>query len=64
MNKLITSILDWFKKRRVLPRWRLIGILSFAVLFGMALTTAVEDGDFVLPLFIIFCGLGFAYDRN
>ena len=57
-------MLDWFKKKRVLPRWRLIGILSFAVLFGMTLTTAMEDADFKLPLFIIFCGLGFAYDRD
>ena len=57
-------MIDWFKKRRVLPRWRLIGILSFAVLFGMTLTTSMEDGDFALPLFIVFCGLGFAYDRD
>ena len=57
-------MIDWFKKRRVLPRWRLIGILSFAVLFGMTLTTSMEDSDFALPLFIVFCGLGFAYDRD
>jgi len=57
-------MIDWFKKKRVLPRWRLIGILSFAVLFGMTLTTAMENGDFKLPLFIVFCGLGFAYDRH
>ena len=57
-------MIDWFKKKRVLLRWRLIGILSFAVLFGMTLTTAIEDSDFALPLFIVFCGLGFAYDRK
>ena len=39
-------------------------LLSFAVLFGMTLTTAIEDSDFALPLFIVFCGLGFAYDRK
>ena len=57
-------MIDWFKKKRVLLRWRLIGILSFAVLFGMTLTNAMEDSDFTLPLFIVFCGLGFSYERK
>jgi len=57
-------MIDWFKKKRVLLRWRLIGILLFAVLFGMTLATAIEGSNFALPLFIVFCGLGFAYDRK
>ena len=36
--------MEWFKKKRVLPRWRLMGILFFAIVFGFTLALALMKG--------------------
>ena len=56
-------MIDWFKKRRFLPRWKLIVILMFAVLFGMTLQGSMESGNYGFPIAVFFCGIGFTYDR-
>ena len=56
-------MIDWFKKRRVLPRWKLIGILMFAVLFGMTLQGSMESGNYGFSIAVFVCGIGFTYDR-
>tara|TARA_Y100001970_G_C13714744_1_gene593689 strand:- start:391 stop:567 length:177 start_codon:yes stop_codon:yes gene_type:complete len=55
-------MLNWFKKKRVLPRWRLIGILMIAILFGMTLQISMESGSYGYAILVALCGLGFAYD--
>ena len=55
-------MLDWFKKKRVLPRWRLIGILVIAILFGMTLQNSMDSGIYQYAILVAFFGLGFAYD--
>ena len=54
---------DWLKKRRVLPRWKLIGILMFAVLFGRTLEGSMESGNYGFPIAVFIFGIGFTYDR-
>ena len=56
-------MIDWFKKRRVLPRWKLMGILTFAMLFGTTLQKSMESGNYGFPIAVFFFGVGFAYDR-
>ena len=57
--------MEWFKKKRVLPRWRLIGILFFATAFGFTLAlTSMQDGEWYPPFLIALCGVGFAYDKS
>jgi len=53
---------NWFKKKRVLQRWRLIGILMIAILFGMTLQLSLENGNYEYVIIVALCGLGFAYD--
>tara|TARA_B100002052_G_scaffold212298_1_gene194179 strand:- start:43 stop:216 length:174 start_codon:yes stop_codon:yes gene_type:complete len=55
-------MIDWFKKKRVLPRWRLLGILMIAILFGMTLQISMESGSYEYAILVALCGLGFAYD--
>ena len=55
-------MLNWFKKKRVLPRWKLIGILMIAILFGMTLQLSLGSGSYEYAIFVALCGLGFAYD--
>ena len=55
-------MLDWFKKKRVLPRWRLIGILMIAILFGMTLQISFVSGSYEYAILVALCGLGFVYD--
>jgi len=55
-------MIDWFKKRRMLPRWRLMGILMFAILFGMTLQNSIDSGSYGYAILIAFFGLMFAYD--
>tara|TARA_A100001037_G_C14681295_1_gene427434 strand:+ start:70 stop:246 length:177 start_codon:yes stop_codon:yes gene_type:complete len=55
-------MLNWFKKKRVLPRWRLLGILMIAILFGMTLQISMESGSYEYAILVALCGLGFAYD--
>ena len=55
-------MIDWFKKRRILPRWRLMGILMFAILFGMTLQSLIDSGSYRYAIIVALCGLGFAYD--
>ena len=55
-------MLNWFKKKRVLPRWRLIGILMIAILLGMTLQLSLENGNYEYVILVAPCGLGFAYD--
>jgi hypothetical protein len=55
-------MLNWFKKKRVLPRWRLLGILMIAILFGMTLQLSLGSGSYEYAILVALCGLGFAYD--
>ena len=55
-------MLNWFKKKRVLPRWRLIGILMIAILFGMTLQLSLGSGSYEYAILVALCGFGFAYD--
>ena len=55
-------MIDWFKKRRMLLRWRLMGILMFAILFGMTLQNSIDGGTYGYAIIVALCGLGFAYD--
>jgi len=55
-------VIDWFKKRRMLPRWRLMGILMFAILFGMTLQNSIDSGSYGYAILVAFFGLMFAYD--
>ena len=55
-------MLNWFKKKRVLPKWRLIGILMIAILFGMTLQLSLGSGSYEYAILVALCGLGFAYD--
>jgi hypothetical protein len=56
--------MEWFKKKRVLPRWRLMGILFFAIGFGFTLALSMQDGERYPPFLIALCGVGFAYDKS
>jgi len=56
--------MEWFKKKRVLPRWRLMGILFFAIGFGFTLALAMQDGEWYPPFLIALCGVGFAYEKS
>ena len=55
-------MLNWFKKKRVLPRWRLIGILMIAILFGMTLQNSMDSGSYEYAVLVALFGLLFAYD--
>ena len=55
-------MIDWFKKRRMLPRWRLMGILMFAILFGMTLQSSIDSGSYRYAILVAFFGLMIAYD--
>ena len=55
-------MLNWFKKKRVLPRWRLIGILMIAILFGMTLQNSMDSESYEYAVLVAFFGLLFAYD--
>ena len=55
-------MLDWFKKKRILPRWRLMSVLMFAILFGMTLQNSMESGSYEYAILVALFGLGFAYD--
>ena len=55
-------MLDWFKKKRILPRWRLMSMLMFAILFGMTLQNSMDSGSYEYAIIVALFGLGFAYD--
>ena len=55
-------MIDWFKKRRILPRWRLMGILMFAILFGMTLQNSIDGGTYGYAIIVAFFCIMFAYD--
>ena len=55
-------MIEWFKKRRMLPRWKLMGILMFAILFGMTLQNSIDSGSYGYAILVAFFGLMFAYD--
>jgi len=55
-------MIDWFKKRRMLPRWKLLGILIIAILFGMTLQNSIDSGNYRYAVIVALFGLGFAYD--
>ena len=55
-------MIDWFRKRKTLPRWRLMGILIIAILFGMTLQNSIDGGTYGYAIIVALCGLGFAYD--
>jgi len=55
-------MLDWFKKKRILPRWRLMSVLMFAILFGMTLQNSMDSGSYEYVIIVALFGLGFAYD--
>ena len=57
--------MEWFKKKRVLPRWRLMGILFFAIGFGFTLAlTLMKGGEWYSPFLIALLGVGFAYEKK
>ena len=55
-------MLDWFKKKRILPRWRLMSVLMFAILFGMTLQNSMDSGSYEYAIIVALFGLGFAHD--
>tara|TARA_Y100000768_G_scaffold278911_1_gene214130 strand:+ start:392 stop:562 length:171 start_codon:yes stop_codon:yes gene_type:complete len=55
-------MIDWFKKRGILSRWRLMGILIIAILFGMTLQNSIDSGSYEYVILVAFFGLMFAYD--
>ena len=55
-------MIDWIKKRRMLPRWRLMGILIIAILFGMTLQSSIDSGSYRYAILVAFFGIMFAYD--
>ena len=55
-------MLDWFKKKRILPRWRLMSVLMYAILFGMTLQNSMDSGSYEYAIIVALFGLGFAYD--
>ena len=55
-------MLDWFKKKRVLPRWKLIGMFIVAILFGMTLQNSINSGSYRYAIIVAFFGIMFAYD--
>ena len=55
-------MIDWFKKRRMLPRWRLMGILIIAILFGMTQQNSIDSGSYEYVILVAFFCLMFAYD--
>ena len=58
-------MLEWFKKKRVLQRWRLMGILFFATVFGFTLAIVTIQGQgWYFPFLIVLFGFGFAYDKE
>ena len=55
-------MLAGFKKKRILPRWRLMSVLMFAILFGMTLQNSMDSGSYEYAIIVALFGLGFAYD--
>jgi len=55
-------MIKWFKKRRMLRRWKLIEILMFAILFGMTLQNSIDGSTYVYAIIVALCGLSFTYD--
>ena len=55
-------MIDWIKKRRMLPRWRLMGILIIAILFGMTLQSSIDSGSYRYAILVAFFGIMFVYD--
>ena len=51
-------MIDWFKKEGMLPRWRLMGILIIAILFGMTLQNSIDTGSYGYAIIVALCGLG------
>ena len=39
-----------------------MGILMFAILFGMTLQNSIDGGAYGYAIIVALCGLGFAYD--
>ena len=39
-----------------------MGILMFAILFGMTLQNSIDGGTYGYASIVALCGLGFAYD--
>jgi len=57
--------MEWLKKKRVLPRWRLMGILFLAIAFGFTLAIATIKGEgWYFPFSIILLGIGFSYSKK
>ena len=55
-------MIDWSKKRRMFPRWRLMGILIIAILFGMTLQNSIDSGIYRYPIIVAFFVIMFAHD--
>ena len=56
-------MIDWFKKRKVFPRWRLMGILIFAILFGMTLQNSMQGASYWFPIAVVIFGINFLYEK-
>tara|TARA_Y100000748_G_C15436604_1_gene465426 strand:- start:102 stop:299 length:198 start_codon:yes stop_codon:yes gene_type:complete len=65
MYSVLNSIKLWFIKARVLPRWKLIGILFFAIVFGYTIAIVTIRGEgWHFPLLIVFLGILFTYEKK
>lgn len=65
MYSLLNSIIEWFIKARVLPRWKLMGILFFAIVFGYTIAVVTIKGEgWHFPFLIALLGTVFAYEKK
>tara|TARA_Y100000590_G_scaffold468383_1_gene650968 strand:- start:184 stop:381 length:198 start_codon:yes stop_codon:yes gene_type:complete len=65
MYSLINPIVEWFIKARVLPRWKLMGILLFAIVFGYTIAVVTIKGEgWHFPFLTVLLGIVFSYDKK
>jgi len=55
--------LNWLKKERIIPRWKLIGLLFIAASFGFTLALSVQDGNYLNVVLVVLCGLLFTKNK-
>ena len=55
--------LNWLKKERIIPRWKLIGILFIAASFGFTLAISVQEADYFNVILIALCGILFTKNK-
>tara|TARA_Y100000385_G_C12816725_1_gene518561 strand:- start:259 stop:441 length:183 start_codon:yes stop_codon:yes gene_type:complete len=55
--------LNWIKKDRTLPRWKLIGLLFIAGCFGFTLALSVQSENYFNVILIVICGILFTKNK-